>query len=195
MAKFEINATYAYPELDQTKLPITNGYLFKVLDESIPNDILDFLEKKFECVASNKFPVSFINDSTVISNNNQKKYMQWCLQNEPSCDQWISSDMILVENYLKQWVENIVNFRFSLTSGKTDVSWHVLHELPRIHIPLSDNVCFCDIRDTTQETHEVELKKGKLYLLNVCYPHRVRNPYDSERRQAFFSFNKLKPHV
>lgn len=189
--------SYAHPELDDLKLPLTNGHLFKVLDENIPEEILYFLDTKFNEITENSFADRIFNHakSVVSETVSRKKYKQWYLQKSPEHVEWIDNSWDIVDEYLKQWVEDIYHFKFSYTSPSTDISWHVLHPLPRIHIPLSDNICFCDIVDTSQKIHEVELKRGQLYLLNVCFPHRIRNPFNTERKQAFFSFHKLKPHV
>ena len=198
MTQKKIDVSYAEKYLDEQALPLTNYHLYKVLDESIPREILEFLEKKFEHTVSTTFPNAwFNNDPTVISNNNEIKesYKQWYLKKEPNFTEWVNDDYKLLDEYFMQWVNDIYHFKFSLTSAETDISWHVLHRLPRIHIPLSDNSCFFDIVDTDQKIHEVELIKGKVYLLNVCYPHRAKNPNNTPRKQAFFEFNSIKSTV
>ena len=172
---------------------MTNGYLFKKLDD-IPMDILNFLEERYEYFVKNMAPdVIFDDDDAVVNPSKLKKeYRQWYMQEEPDHNIWRYSEFKFLENYLLQWVDDIFDFKFSLTSPKTEISWHNMHPEPRIHIPLSHNGCLFDIKDTSQKIHSYHLKKGKIYMINVCYPHRVRPVDDMPRKQALFSYKSVK---
>jgi hypothetical protein len=169
-----------------------------VLDDNIPKRILTFLENKINFYIENVIPTKvFDEDRTVISNSYDvnKEYKQWYLQKQPFFTDWEDDEFELFTDYASQWFYDIREFKFSYTTPKTDISWHVLHNLPRAHIPLSDDGCLLDVVDTSQTMHTYKLEKGKFYLLNVCYPHRVRNKSNNSRKQAFFSFNKIKEYV
>jgi hypothetical protein len=189
--------SYAHPSLDDLKLPLTNGKLFKILDDDVPDYIFSLLQEKFEFLSKNSVPDgNFIGNHTVESNNNSKgKYYQWYLQSEPDFLKWKYEDLCVLDDYFKQWVDEVHHFKFSLTSPETDISWHVLHELPRIHIPLSSEGCIFDIVDTSQTIHSYRLEPKKVYMLNVCFPHRVKHQGKEVRKQAFFSFKNLKSDV
>jgi hypothetical protein len=191
-------SSYASPHLDHISLPLTNGYLVKVIDEKIPQNLLDFVLNKVNHYINN-IPASaeFQGDPSLISNSKSVKtdYKQWYLQKDDAIDDWEDSDFYILNDYLHTWFEGICEFKFSMTSPETELSWHIMHPKPRVHIPLSDNNCLFDIVDSSQKMHTFELERGKLYLLNVCYPHRVRNLSTDIRKQAFFCYQKLKPTV
>jgi hypothetical protein len=185
----------APPYLDDIKLPLTNGHLFKILDDQIPKNILTFLTNKINHLIENVVPDAiFKHDQTVLSQANyiKKEYNQWYMQKKPDYTTWIDPEFQIITDYVTQWVDDITEFKFSMTSPETDISWHVLHPLPRIHIPLSDESCLFDVVDGKQKMYTYELERGKIYMLNVCYPHRVRNVSTEIRKQAFFTFSKLK---
>lgn len=189
---------FAPPHLDQVKLPLTNGHLFKVLDENMPANILAFLEDKINYHIENVTPDAIFNyNKTVTSKSSliKKEYLQWYLQNKPDYTVWKDKEFDIITEYMSQWFHDICEFKFSMTSPETDISWHVLHQLPRVHIPLSDENCLFDLIDGNQKMYTYELEKGKVYLLNVCYPHRMRNVSTDIRKQAFFSFHNIKSHV
>jgi len=190
--------SYAFPDLDKLKLPLSNGKLFKILDKNVPDNIFSLLQEKFEFVLKNAVPDHCFKRESVpleSDNNSKEKYYQWYLQSEPDFLKWKYKDLDVLDDYFKQWVDEVYHFKLSLTPPETDIGWHSLHDLPRIHIPLSSEGCVFEILDTNQTIHSYQLEPKKMYMLNVCFPHRVKHQGTEIRKQAFFSFKNLKSHV
>jgi hypothetical protein len=179
-----------YSKLVEHKLPLTNGLYHKILDENVPDNILNFLDQEISILESQGAD-NVWNDFTIVSEQETNRvYKQWFMQTEEF--KWKNDSYDFIEEYLLQFVEGILDFRFSVTPPGTLVDWHMLHPLPALHLPLQGESCYFELIDGNRSKIQIPVQRGKLYIFNVCFPHRVFNEGNIPRIQAFCGATKLK---
>ena len=180
---------------DTSLLELTNGKLFHVLDEQVPNNILELLTNKIDYLNDNVPPDAFFDSipGIIVSYNPKQPamYRRWNLQQAPDYTQWVDPEFQILNDYLLQFASNIFDFRCVISSPYSEVPWHARHFTPRIHFPLQAENVYFDFMDENEKVTTVKLLPGKLYSLNVCYTHRIRNTGSMIRKQAFFECDRV----
>lgn len=184
-----------YNSINPNREKCTNNVLIQMLDQTVPKTILDFLDHKLDHLIENVAPdMDFGTDPNITfgyDHGEKTTYQRWNMHIAPEYVIWKDPDFNRLEKYVLQWVSNVHDFKFILTSPRTEVVWHAMHLTPRVHIPLQvDNTMF-DIMDHNRKVHSVKLERGKMYLLDVRCPHRVRNLGISFRRHSFFECDRI----
>ena len=176
------------------KISKTDGKLIEILDQEIPENILQLLDSTFEYMINNE-PADAVYDnqpSITYGYGKETVYRRWNMHHAPDYVTWRFPEFEILDEYFLKWASNIFNFKFIMSSPQTEIVWHEQHRTPRIHIPLQNDNTIFDIMDENGLVHSVKLERGKLYALNVCFPHRVRNLGILMRKQAFFECDKVQ---
>jgi hypothetical protein len=184
-----------YNRIDPEKLKLTGGKLFEVLDHEVPSYVLELLNKTIDHMIENVPADAVYDDMPGISHsytNEHTVYRRWSMHVGPEYTKWLLPEFEILDEYLLNYASNIYNFKFIMSSPRTEIVWHEQHPIPRIHFPLqADNTVF-DFMDEKRKMHSIKLEPGKMYMLNVCYPHRIRNMGKLIRKQAFFECDYVK---
>lgn len=130
-------------------------------------------------------------------------YTQWYMQtsnplNHPNDSEWIhwkdDDQLLITKNFFRNFVKDIIRFRFSLLDEGHEVDYHFKHYLPRIHIPLDDSDSQFVIRDETGE-HFYPTEYGNAYFVNVTLDHKVVLTKPVDRKNSFFCFTEFVDDV
>lgn len=153
----------------------------------VPEDVLRNLTSYFDHVS--KQPPNSISPN----------YTQWYIQNsnppkQASDYEWIhwndNDQLQITKNFFRNFVKDIIRFRYSLLDKNHLVDYHFKHHLPRIHIPLDDSDCQFVIRDDTGE-HFYSTEYGNAYFVNVTLDHKVIPTKLVDRKNSFFCFTEF----
>ena len=162
------------------------GHLTKV-----PADVLQNLSDYYDLI-SKQTPDSI-----------NPNYNQWYVQTSNAANQgndsewihWNDNDQLLItKNFFRNFVKDIIRFRFSLLDKNHKVDYHFKHYLPRIHIPLDDSDSRFVIRDETGE-HFYPTEYGNAYFVNVTLDHKVVPTKPFDRKNSFFCFTEFVDDV
>lgn len=183
--------------VDPEKISLSGGKLIQVLDESVPEYVLEILDRGAEYMISSVPPDTVMDNSPEISYayGRDSFYRRWNMQHPPNYTEWKISEFAKLEEYFTKWASNIFNFKCVISGPKTEVVWHSCHASPRVHIPLQiENTTF-EILDKDWKSHSIEMHRGKMYMFNVCFPHRIKVFGNVMRKIAWFECDHLKiPH-
>jgi hypothetical protein len=167
--------------LDNVKLSLTHGEMIKEI-ESLPTYIMDDLYRVYDSIKNNLGNENDRTESAVgMGSVTSATVTRWF-----EIEKLVSFDTL---NYLSKF-SDISRMIVSRTTPHTMINWHVLHENPRLHVQLFGKDCYFDVLDSDKKMHSKKLETGKLYAVNVCYPHRVRCMGDVERVQLFYDYTK-----
>jgi hypothetical protein len=170
--------------VDQTKLSLTRGEMIKEVG-ILPTYVLDDLYRVYDIIKDLPNDEVYDNDggaSTVgLDSKIASLVVRWLnIKDKISFDTY---------NYLSKF-SDISRMIISKTTPHTIIDWHVMHENPRMHIQLFGRDCYFDVLDSDKKLHSKKLETGKLYAVNVCYPHRVRCMGNVERIQLFYDYTQ-----
>jgi hypothetical protein len=169
--------------IDKVKLPLTHGSMIKEIG-ILPTYVLDDLYRVYDSIKHSPSDQTYETGeaaSTISLNNKDSLVTRWL-----NVDKKISFDSYIHFSRFSDISRMII----SKTTPHTIIDWHVLHENPRMHIQLFGRDCYFDVLDSDKKLHSKKLETGKLYAVNVCYPHRVRCMGDVERIQLFYDYTK-----
>ena len=163
----------------------------------IPEDVLRNLSDYYDKV-NKQTPNLFSSDYTQLPN-----YTQWHIQtsnppNQVSDYEWIhwndDDQLLITKNFFRNFVKDIIRFRFSLLDKTHIVDYHFKHFLPRIHIPLNNSDSIFVIRDETGE-YFYPTEYGNAYFVNVTLDHKVVPTKSVDRKNSFFCFTEFVDDV